>query len=119
MRIEGTFLRGGVARRIFTLFVLSAFLPMAVMAVLTYSQVSSILAEQSRTRLIATCKDYAMSVHQRLTLMQGSLARTALNIRDDGEMPNSQVLASLKGLLSNLTVIGNRSEEHTSELQSP
>lgn len=105
MRIEGTFLRGGVARRIFALFVLSAFLPMMVMAVLTYSQVRGIIAEQTRYRLVDTCKDFAMSVHQRLQLMQGSLARNALDIHDDHLMPAKSVLASLSDLFARLTLI--------------
>jgi diguanylate cyclase (GGDEF)-like protein len=111
MRIETTFMRGGVARRIFALFVLSAFLPMVVMAVLTYSQVRSIIAEQTRSRLVETGKDFAMSVNQRLQLMQGSLARTALDIHDDHLMPSTPVLASLRGLFSSLTLVkaGTRS----------
>lgn len=99
-------MRGSVARRIFALFVLSSFLPMAVMAALTYSQVHGILAEQNHARLIGTCKDFAMSVHQRLTLTQGSLARTAMDLREDGVLP-SPVLASLRGLFSSLTIIGS------------
>lgn len=98
-------MRGSVARRIFALFVLSAFLPMAVMAVLTYSQVRGIIAEQTHSRLVETSKDFAMSVHQRLTLAQGSLSRTALAMRNNGSAPSGQVLASLRGLFSGLTII--------------
>jgi len=98
---------GSVARRIFALFVLSAFLPMVVMAVLTFGEVRSILADQTHSRLVETSKDFALSVNQRLTLMQGSLSRTALSMRNDGAAPGGQVLASLRGLFSSLTIIGS------------
>lgn len=99
-------MRGGVARRIFALFALSAFLPMVVMAALTFSQVRSIIAEQTHARMASASKDFAMSVHQRLDLVQGSLARTALAIRNDGSMPNGLVLDSLKKMYTALSVIG-------------
>lgn len=98
-------MRGSVARRIFALFVLSAFLPMVVMAVLTFSQVRGIITEQTHSRLVETSKDFALSVNQRLTLVQGSLSRTALSMRNDGPAPSGQVLESLKGLFSGLTLI--------------
>ena len=47
MKIDTAFINGKVSRRIFALFVLSAFVPILVMAVLTYSQVSSLIAEQA------------------------------------------------------------------------
>jgi len=106
MRIERTFVRGSVARRIFVLFVLSAFLPMMVLAVLTFSQVRGIITEQARSRLIATSKDFALTVNQRLLLVQGNLSRIALSLRNGGSAPSSQVLGTLMGLYSSLTVIG-------------
>ena len=106
MKIETTFMRGSVARRIFALFVLSAFLPMMVMAVLTFSQVRSIITEQAHSRLVEASKDFAMTVNQRLSQAQGNLSRIALPMRNGGSAPSSQVLGTLKGVFSSLTVIG-------------
>jgi diguanylate cyclase (GGDEF)-like protein len=106
MKIDTTFMRGKVARRIAALFVLSAFLPMLVMAVLTFSQVRGIITEQAHSRLIATSKDFAMVVDQRLVLAQGDLSRIALSMRNGGSAPGSQALENLKGFFSGLTVIG-------------
>lgn len=47
MRIDTTFLRSKVARRIFALFVLCALLPIAVLAVLSFRQVSNQLSQQN------------------------------------------------------------------------
>lgn len=104
MRIETTFMRGSVARRIFALFVLSAFLPMMVMAVLTFSQVRGILTGQAHSRLIETSKDFALAVNQRLLLVQNDLSRIALSMRDGGSAPGLHVSESLKGLYSGLTI---------------
>ncbi len=105
MRIERTFKRGSVARRIFALFVLSAFLPMMVMAVLTFSQVRDIITEQTRSGLNSASKDFALAVNQRLMLVQGNLSRIALSMRNGGSAPSGQVLETLKGFYSSLTVI--------------
>ena len=48
MRIDKAFMSGKVSRRISALFVLAAFIPLLVITVLTYSQVSSLVAGQAR-----------------------------------------------------------------------
>jgi diguanylate cyclase (GGDEF)-like protein len=105
MKIEKTFLQGSIARRIFALFVLAAFFPMMVMAVLTFIQVRSIITEQAHSKLIATSKDFALAVNQRLLLVDGNLSRIALTIRNGGSVPSGQVLGTLKELYTRLTVI--------------
>jgi len=105
MRIERTFVRGSVARRIFALFVLSAFLPMIVMAVLTYSQVRSIIIEQSRSRLVEQSKDFALAVNERLMMVEGNLSRIALTMRNGSSYPSGQILKTIKRFYSGLTII--------------
>lgn len=106
MKLETTFLRGKVARRIFTLFALAAFLPMLVMAMLTYSQVRGILTDQTRSRLVRTSKDFAMTVDQRLVSVQGNLERSALLARKGTLLPNREVIGSLKELYSGMAIVG-------------
>ena len=106
MKVEKMFFHGSIARRIFALFVLAAFLPMMVMAVLTFIQVRSIITEQAHSKLIATSKDFALAVNQRLSLVDGNLSRIALTMRNGGSAPSGQVLEALRELYSSLTVIG-------------
>jgi hypothetical protein len=50
VRIDGTFLRSKVARRIVLLFVLSALVPIALSGVLSLSQVQALLVDQGHAR---------------------------------------------------------------------
>jgi diguanylate cyclase len=61
-RLVGT----GVSRRLFVLFVLSAFLPLAVIAVLSLTQVRTLLLQQGEQRLAAMAKTYGMTLFERL-----------------------------------------------------
>ena len=106
MKFDKAFMIGKVSRRIFALFVLSAFIPLLVMAVLTYSQVSSLIADQARSKLVGTSKDFALTVNQRLVQAQAVLSRTTLRLRTSGYMPNKQVLESLKDIYSGLAIVG-------------
>ncbi|HSN20820.1 MAG TPA: EAL domain-containing protein [Usitatibacter sp.] len=58
--------RGHVARRLFLLFVLSAFLPLAIIAALSLGEVRSLLLQQAEQRLAATAKGYGMTLYERL-----------------------------------------------------
>ena len=108
MKIEKSFLRGSVARRIFALFVLAAFLPMMVMAVLTFRQVRSIILEQAHSRLVATSKDFALSVNQRLILDQSILERSAQRFREGNFASGNgkQLQETLKVMYTSLEVVG-------------
>ncbi|HUW76023.1 MAG TPA: EAL domain-containing protein [Gallionella sp.] len=106
MRFDKAFIFGKVSRRIFALFVLSAFVPMLVMAVLTYSRVSNLIAEQARSKLVGASKDFALSVNQRLILAQEVLYRSTLRLRTSGYRPSEQVLESMKDMYSSLSIAG-------------
>ena len=70
MRIDGTFLRSKVARRIVLLFVLSALVPIALSAALSLSQVQDLLVEQGHARLAQTSEGYAASLYDRLLAVE-------------------------------------------------
>ncbi len=57
-----------VATRLFLLFVLCAFVPLAAIAVLSFSQVQSLLLKQGEQRLGAAAKAYGMTLFERLQL---------------------------------------------------
>ena len=64
----GRFIRTRVARRLFLLFVLSAFLPLASIAVLSLTQVQALLLQQGEQRLAAIAKSHGMTLFERLLL---------------------------------------------------
>jgi diguanylate cyclase (GGDEF)-like protein len=57
---------GHVARRLFLLFVLSALLPLALIAALSLGEVRSLLLQQGEQRLAATAKAYGMTLYERM-----------------------------------------------------
>ena len=59
-------LQSRVGRRVLLLFVVTALVPLAVMAVLSLSQVRSLLQEQASARLANNAKTYATGVYDRL-----------------------------------------------------
>ena len=66
---------GHVARRLFLLFVLSAFVPLALIAALSLGEVRSMLLKQGEQRLAGTAKAYGMTLYERL-LVAADLATT-------------------------------------------
>ena len=75
----GRFIRARVSRRLFALFVLSAFLPLAAIAVLSLSQVRALLLQQGEQRLSAMAKSYGMTLFERLVLASELAAAVAEN----------------------------------------
>jgi len=63
-----------VGKRVVLLFVVSALLPLWVLAMLSMSQVRELLIDQGDKRLAGTAKDYALAVHERL-LNAGAVAK--------------------------------------------
>ena len=62
------FARTRVSRRLFVLFMLSAFVPLAALALLSLSEVRSLALKQADQRLSVTAKNYGMALFDRLTL---------------------------------------------------
>ena len=56
----------GIARRTLACFIVAALLPLAMTAILSLDQVSSLLIEQSHARLARVGDDYANALHDRL-----------------------------------------------------
>ncbi len=77
MRIEGTFLRTRIARRILAIFTLSTFLPLTVATGLTYVYGSRQLKSQAQRELHGLVKSQGMSIFDRLSLAAAELAGVA------------------------------------------
>jgi diguanylate cyclase (GGDEF)-like protein len=74
-------LPGRVARRVFLLFVLSAFIPLGLVAVLSLAQVREVLVDEAEQRLAARSKSYSSAVFERLFLASEA-ASGAIVLRD-------------------------------------
>ena len=73
MKAEIIFLRSKVARRIFTLFILCALVPIAALAVVSFTHVTRQLNEQSRERLAQASKAQGMSIYERLRFVEAEM----------------------------------------------
>ncbi|WP_119353181.1 putative bifunctional diguanylate cyclase/phosphodiesterase [Azohydromonas sediminis] len=74
--LDRTFLRSRVARRIFGLFLVSAFVPVLVLALLAWHQVRQTNETHARQHLQARAGAYARALHERL--LNAGLALRAL-----------------------------------------
>ena len=83
MKIEGTFLRSKIARRVLMFFLLSAFIPFLFLAVLYFIQTSSMLVKQGHSQLQAASAAYGTAVYERL-LVADQLLSDAANIVSEG-----------------------------------
>jgi putative nucleotidyltransferase with HDIG domain len=79
MRIDITFLRSRVARRIFTLFIICALIPITVLATLSFIHVTKNLNEQSQRRLHRASKAAGMTIYERLLFLKAEMKLVASN----------------------------------------
>src|SRR5262252_448248 len=73
MKVPTTFLRSKVARRIVYLFVWCALLPVTILAVVSFYEVSAQLREQSQRQLASASKSQGMAIYERLELLDDDL----------------------------------------------
>src|ERR1700681_2785847 len=102
MKIESTFLHSKLARRIFLLFVLSALIPMAVLAVVSLRNVTAQLEEQSRRQLHQVSRDEAMAIYGRLSFLEAEMKLVASSIHDLSGKTPATYFAGSNGPSSNL-----------------
>jgi putative nucleotidyltransferase with HDIG domain len=89
VKLEFTYLRSRLARRIFWLFVLCALLPISVLALVSLLSVSYELKSQSRRRLSQITRDEGMIIFGRLTLLDEKL-RTIAAISENPSQGNTE-----------------------------
>ena len=77
MKIDTTFLRSKVARRIFILFICCALLPVTVLSVVSFSHITKQLSDQSKIKLHQMSKDIGMYSYERLLFIEAELKRLA------------------------------------------
>ena len=95
--IGSAIVKSGVARGLFALFVLCALLPLAVLAVLSLTQVRTLLLQQGEQRLAAAAKSYGMAVFERL-LLATDIAYSAGTLPRDAAQRDSMAARVFKSL---------------------
>ena len=80
MRIDTTFLRSKVARRIFILFVCCALLPILVLIIFYYGHFTKQLNVRSQRQLHQTSKDIGMYIYERLLFLETEMNMVASRI---------------------------------------
>jgi putative nucleotidyltransferase with HDIG domain len=73
MKIDSTFLRSKVARRIFFQFILCALFPIVILAFFSLGQVTSQLQKESAARLLQATRSEGMSIYERLNLLEAEM----------------------------------------------
>ena len=79
MKLDMTFLRSKVARRVFLLFVVCAMLPIIALALISFRQVTEQLREQSRKQLQQESKTQGMNLYERLVNADAEMRLLAAN----------------------------------------
>ncbi len=91
MKIDKTFLRSKVARRIFLLFISCALLPITVLAVLSFRHVTRQLNKQSQERLEQAAKAMSMNLFERLLFLEAGMEMVTSNLDDVSGLQASTV----------------------------
>src|SRR5690348_9992079 len=82
MKIRPTFTESRLARRIVLLFVLCALLPVTVLAVISFYEVTSQLRQASQKRLAQATKNHGMLIVEHLEMLDSDLQVIANQIED-------------------------------------
>ncbi len=82
MTLPTTFLSSKVARRVFFLFVSCALLPITLLAVVSFYQVSEQLRIESEKQLAQASKAQGMAIYERLAMLDAEMQVLALQSRE-------------------------------------
>jgi diguanylate cyclase (GGDEF)-like protein len=106
IRIQGTFLQSAVARRVFFLFMLSAFVPASMLAALSYGHVRAIVSDYAQRGLTQAGNAYATALYDRLLGAHFILNAEAANIRSGHSVTDVNRFA-LQRIFQRTLVIGD------------
>ena len=99
MKVDRTFLRSKVARRIFLLFITCALLPVTILAILSFQHVTSQLRGQSQERLQQAAGAMGMHLFERLLFLETGLEIVASSLNTESEDSLGQPVAEISGRL--------------------
>lgn len=82
-KLDATFLKSKIARRIFFLFIGCALLPLAVLTILTFVHVTRQIKIQSLERLQQSAKIHGLSIYERFLSMEGDMQFMATTLKQN------------------------------------
>jgi len=85
LSFKPSFLTSRVARRVFVQFILCALVPIGVLGLVSFQQVTSQLHQQGRIRLLHFSKTMGMSTFERLSLLENELQNLSLIMQRNPE----------------------------------
>src|SRR5882724_7139761 len=86
---KNQFLRSRVARRIFTLFIACALVPITVLTTLSFLEVSRELRSQSERQMQQGAKAVGLAIYERLTILDSELQVASLRIQRADRIPSA------------------------------
>jgi putative nucleotidyltransferase with HDIG domain len=111
MKLEISFLRSKVAQRIFILFICCSLLPITILTILFYSNVTKQLGEQSKRQLNEMSKNIGMDMYERLLFLEAEMhivaSRIGSNRRVDFRMSTKDLDIDLTQYFKGLVLINN------------
>src|SRR5215831_8508064 len=118
MKTPVTF-RSKVSRRIVTLFVACALLPVTILAVVSFYQVSSQLRHDSEKQLTLTSKNVGMDIFGRLEVLDSDLQVLSLQLKDRRPLMAGQAAQKHFSSLAVFASDGKELAHSGSELKFP
>jgi putative nucleotidyltransferase with HDIG domain len=110
MDLRNTFLHSKVARRIVLLFISCALLPVTLLAILSYYEVSSQLREQSQKELTQASRRQGMAVYERLEMLDSDLQVVSARVKEQHSFGGDRVLQEHFSGISLFTQEGRESD---------
>ena len=111
MKIDTRLFRSILARRFFALFVISALVPIMILAVVAYYLVSGELLKQSQFRLSHAAKSVSLSIYERLFFLQSELGSTVQIVGPAESLSTSGVVGErLQLLFDGLSLVSTDGE---------
>ncbi len=83
VKLETTFLRSKVGRRVFAMFVACALVPVLTLAAVSFYQVSRQLRQASHRQLVQASKAQGMGIVERLQMLDAELQLAAIRVQDN------------------------------------
>ncbi len=90
--LSATSLRSRVARRVFGVFLVCAFIPFAALVIFSYYKVNAFFNDRTQHQLRAMAKTLAVDTFQRLLLSKSSLTIIASTVAISGRFPTEKTL---------------------------
>jgi putative nucleotidyltransferase with HDIG domain len=110
MDLRNTFLHSKVARRIVLLFISCALLPVTLLAILSYYEVSSQLREQSQKELTQASRRQGMAVYERLDMLDSDLQVVSARLKEQNSFAGDRVLQEHFSGIGLFTLEGRESD---------